>query len=89
MVRTSDKFPGVEWIDGTGEFIKINLKLCIGCANCAKVCLANCFEIIEKKARIRSLKECMECGSCWYICPENAIEFEWPKGGTGYRSEWG
>ena len=49
MVRTSEKFPGVEWVEGAGEFIKINEEICIGCANCVKVCLAGCFEIVQKK----------------------------------------
>lgn len=89
MGRTSEEFPGVEWVDGTGTFIKIDEKKCTGCGNCTKVCLAECFEIVAKRARIRSLELCMECGSCWYVCSENAIAFSWPKGGTGFRTNWG
>ena len=29
------------------------------------------------------------CAACWYFCKEEAIDFSWPKGGTGYRSDWG
>ena len=89
MVRKSDEFPGVEWLEGAGDFIKINDKICTGCANCVKVCLAGCFEIINQKARVISLETCMECASCWYICVEGAIDFSWPPGGTGYKSDWG
>jgi ferredoxin-like protein FixX len=89
MVKTSKEFPGVEWVDGTGEFIKIDHQKCTGCSNCVNVCLAKCFEIVDNKAQVSSLERCMECAACWYICPENAIHFFWPRGGTGYRSEWG
>jgi ferredoxin-like protein FixX len=54
-----------------------------------KVCLAGCFEISEKKARVASLDECMECAACWFACERDAITFSWPPGGTGYRSSWG
>jgi len=89
MVRTSDRFPGVEWIGDTGAFIKIDEERCTGCGNCIKVCLGRCFEMEKKLARVKSLAECMECGSCWYVCGEGAIDFSWPRGGTGYRSDWG
>ena len=89
MVRTYKEFPGVEWIGKTGDFIKVDEEKCIGCANCINVCLASCFEMVEKKARIKSLEKCMECASCWYVCQEEAIIFSWPLGGTGYRSDWG
>ena len=89
LVRTSKEFPGVEWVEDTGEFIKIDEEKCIGCANCVNVCLAGCFEIKNKKAKIISLEKCMECASCWYVCKEGAIDFTWPMGGTGYRSDWG
>ena len=89
MVRTFKEFPGVEWVGDTGDFIKINQEKCIGCMNCVKVCLAGCFEIREKKARIKSLEKCMECASCWYVCPEDSILFTLPIGGTGYKSDWG
>lgn len=89
MVKTFKEFPGIEWIEGTGEFIKIKKELCIGCANCVNVCLADCFEIINNKAIIKSLDKCMECAACWYVCTEGALIFYWPKGGTGYKSDWG
>jgi len=54
-----------------------------------KVCLASCFEIIDKKAKIKSLEKCMECSACWYVCSTGAVIFKYPKGGTGFRTEWG
>jgi NAD-dependent dihydropyrimidine dehydrogenase PreA subunit len=87
--RTSERFPGVEWVGDTGEFVNVDGARCTGCGDCLRVCLAECFEVVEKKARVKSLAECMECASCWYVCPEDAIDFSWPRGGTGYRSDWG
>ncbi|MFW9971176.1 MAG: indolepyruvate ferredoxin oxidoreductase subunit alpha [Candidatus Odinarchaeota archaeon] len=89
MVKTFREFPGVEWIEETGDFIKIDKKKCTGCSNCVNVCLGECFLIVEKKAQVKTLEKCMECASCWYVCPEDAIIFTWPIGGTGYKSDWG
>lgn len=89
MVKTFKKFPGVEWVEGTGKFIEIDEKKCNGCANCVKVCLAGCFEVVEKRVKVKSLDKCMECASCWYVCEKGAILFSWPLGGTGFRSDWG
>ncbi len=89
MSRTSDRYPGVEWVDGTGDFIKVDAEKCDGCGNCVKVCLGEVFEIAGKRSRVKDLSECMECAACWYVCDRGAIEFSWPQGGTGYRSDWG
>jgi NAD-dependent dihydropyrimidine dehydrogenase PreA subunit len=89
MGKTFKEFPGVEWVEDPGKFIEIIESKCVGCGNCIRVCLAGCFEIVEKKARIISLEKCMECASCWYVCKEEAIKFSWPIGGTGYKSDWG
>ncbi len=87
--RTHGDFPGVEWVDGTGEFISVDGKKCTGCANCVNVCLGDCWTLVAKKAKIKTLDTCMECASCWYVCESAAIFFKWPAGGTGYRSDWG
>ena len=89
MIKTFKDIPGVEWIEGTGEFIKVDLDKCTGCANCVKVCLGGCYELKNKKAVITSLDRCMECGACWYVCQDDAVLFSWPKGGTGFRTKWG
>lgn len=89
MARTSDRYPGIEWVEGTGNFIQVDPEKCTGCGNCVKVCLGDCWEISKKKARVKSLGECMECAACWYVCEQGAIDFSWPRGGTGYRSDWG
>jgi NAD-dependent dihydropyrimidine dehydrogenase PreA subunit len=87
--RKSEKFPGIEWSGAAGRFISVDSRKCTGCGNCVKVCLAECYEIKDRKARIRNLDLCMECASCWYVCPEDAVVFSWPRGGTGFRTNWG
>lgn len=89
MTRTVDHIPGVAWVEGTGEFIQVDAKTCTGCGNCLKVCLSGCFEIKEQRASIKSLDTCFECGACWYVCDADAIQFSWPRGGTGFKTDWG
>jgi NAD-dependent dihydropyrimidine dehydrogenase PreA subunit len=89
MERTSKRYPGVEWAGAAGTFISIDESRCTGCANCLKVCQGGCFSIENKMARVITLDECMECASCWYVCKDGAIDFTWPPGGAGYRSDWG
>lgn len=89
MVRTSQRVPGVAWVGDAGDFIKIDEKKCTGCGNCVKVCLGRCFQLEKKLAKIKSLDECLECAACYYACLQGAIDFSWPPGGTGYRSDWG
>ena len=89
MTRTIDRFPGVEWVDGDAPFIRVDADKCTGCADCLKVCLADCWEVNDRKARIKTLAACMECACCWYVCDAEAIVFSWPRGGAGYRSDWG
>lgn len=89
MKRNNPNIPGVEWVSGAGRFITIRTSLCTGCGDCVKVCLGECFEIKNQKAKIKSLAACMECASCWYVCQSGAVNFRWPKGGTGFRTRWG
>ncbi len=89
MAGRCEDIPGVEWVKGTGEFIRVVPELCDGCARCVRVCLGDCYEISAKKALVRSLERCMKCAACWYVCPRDAIVFSWPRGGTGFRTDWG
>jgi len=89
MEKKFKEFPGVRWITPSEDFITINIELCSGCAACINVCLAECFILKEGKAQIKSLEKCMECSSCWYICPTDAIQFNYPAGGTGFKTLYG
>ncbi|MEW6554168.1 MAG: 4Fe-4S binding protein [Actinomycetota bacterium] len=89
MALTYEEWPGVEWVEGAGDYITIDPAKCDGCGNCTRVCLAKCFKITKKKAKVVNLDCCMECGACWYVCTPDAISFSWPPGGTGFRTLWG
>lgn len=88
-VKLVEEFPGVEWVSGVGDFVKIDVDRCNGCGDCVLGCLAGCLEMVEGKAQVKTLDGCMECGYCWYLCPVDAVDFSLPPGGTGYRTEWG
>ncbi len=88
-IKTHKAFPGVEWVAGAGDFIQVDSQKCTGCEDCVKACLAECFEIVDSIAQVKTLDGCLECGYCWFICPADAVEFYLPPSGTGFRSEWG
>ena len=47
---------------------------CIGCGLCAKSCVYEAIEIINKKAKISS--KCEGCGVCASVCPQGAIKLK-------------
>ncbi|TFF88189.1 MAG: 4Fe-4S dicluster domain-containing protein [Promethearchaeota archaeon] len=80
---------GVEWNRVKEPFIYIYKEKCIGCGYCVNICLGRCYKIENKKAKIISLDKCLECSACWYICPVNAIDFNYPPGGKGFKTNYG
>ncbi|MHA1298037.1 MAG: indolepyruvate ferredoxin oxidoreductase subunit alpha [Candidatus Helarchaeota archaeon] len=68
-----------------GDFITVNAENCVACGKCIVVCPVNLWVMEKGKAKIRDLyKElCLECGSCWQVCDYNAVNFRYPRGGTG------
>ncbi len=51
---------------------------CIGCGQCARVCIRGHLEVIDGKAReVESAYTCFRCGHCASVCPAQAITPLW------------
>ena len=81
----------VKRVGDTGEFIEVIKEKCNGCGKCALICPMSLWKIRKGKALIAGdyTGKCMECGSCWQICKRDAIDFRFPKGGSGIVVEQG
>lgn len=51
-----------------------NLKLCIACGQCAKICPASAITLTDGKL-IFDYKKCIRCYCCQEMCPKGAIDF--------------
>lgn len=58
------------------EIIRINEKLCDGCAQCVSACAEGAIEIRNGKARLVSETYCDGLGACIGDCPQGAITIE-------------
>lgn len=71
----------------TGDFISFDAAKCTGCGQCALVCAANLWSVSEEKRKARLSSRyrelCLECAACYAVCVEDAIEFRYPRGGSG------
>ncbi len=75
----------------TGDFISLESSKCDGCARCVDVCSMGLWSVADGKARIapRYKELCLECAACWEICEREAVDFWYPKGGTGVVIKYG
>ncbi|MGQ9723302.1 MAG: 4Fe-4S binding protein [Candidatus Jordarchaeum sp.] len=89
--KTVDLREMVKHVGVTGNFIKQDKARCKGCGRCVNICPMELWELRKNKAFLSEdfTEKCVECGSCWLVCESNAIEFNYPKGGTGVIWEYG
>lgn len=78
-------------VEKTGDFIRYDQEKCNGCGLCAMVCSFNLWSVKSGRAKLaaRYREFCLECGACWEICEQEAIDFTYPRGGTGVVIEYG
>jgi ferredoxin-like protein FixX len=77
--------------DQMGDYITYDEEKCNGCGLCAVICSFNLWSVKDGKARLapRYQELCVECAGCWEVCDQEAIDFSYPKGGTGVVIEFG
>ena len=78
-------------VEEMGDFIKYDREKCTGCGLCALVCSFNLWAVKAQRAKlaVHYQQLCVECGACWEVCEPGAIDFSYPKGGTGVVIEFG
>jgi ferredoxin-like protein FixX len=78
-------------ISGTGNFISIDHDKCNNCGRCLIICVMNLWR--KKEGIIYIIddyqQKCLECAACYQVCDAGAINFQYPKGGTGIVIEKG
>ncbi len=81
----------VKRIPDTGDFISIDHEKCNMCGSCLIVCVANLWKKRENLVYIIDdyQSKCFECAACYQACESGAIDFHYPKGGTGVVFEKG
>jgi ferredoxin-like protein FixX len=77
--------------DKMGDYITYDEEKCNGCGYCAVICPFNLWSVKDGKAKLapRYQELCVECAGCWEVCDQEAIDFSYPKGGTGVVIEYG
>ena len=78
--------------EDTGDFIAIDENKCNGCGQCTMICASSLWSVSkEGKAKLspQYKKLCLECAGCWQMCDQEAIQFKYPKGGTGLIIKYG
>jgi len=76
----------------TGDFIQFNEEKCDGCGMCNSVCMANLWAVPKNNKTRLSPKYrelCLECAACYAVCNQDAIDFSYPKGGSGIIIKYG
>lgn len=78
-------------VGDTGDFIEYDSAKCDGCGRCAAVCSMGLWSVSGETASLskRYRELCLECAGCWEICEREAIDFRYPKGGTGVVIKYG
>ncbi len=51
----------------------VNIKLCVGCGKCTRICAHGAAIVTDKKAKIDHDK-CVGCGRCIGVCPRDAVQ---------------
>ncbi len=61
-----------KWEDNE-HWVEIDLDLCVGAAECVKVCPSEVYRLVEGKVVAENIGECAQCLACQGSCPANAI----------------
>lgn len=76
--RATVKYPEVfqEFSPNYRGMIKLDMKVCISCTQCARICPSNAikmYKVGERKYPGLTYERCIFCGFCIDICPVDAL----------------
>ena len=66
--------------------IVVDKEVCRTCdhRDCVLSCPANCYTWNEETGLLSVVYEnCLECGTCYVVCDNEAIDWSYPRGGSG------
>lgn len=71
--------------------LQVNQELCRKCKNrcCLWACPAKVYTINEQGEIRVEFEACLECGTCLIVCRSNAVQWSYPKGGSGVQYKYG
>jgi len=75
-----------------GDFISFHQEKCNGCGACVLVCSAGLWAMTQNgKSRLSPHYQelCLECAACYAVCEQEAIDFRYPRGGSGIVIKYG
>ena len=57
-----------------GVVVEIDYDRCVGAGECAYVCPASVYEVVDGKSTCPNIDDCVQCCACQSVCPTKAIK---------------
>jgi len=91
-ISMNDKLATLTFHVDKNAHIVIDKKICSQCINrcCLHICPVDNYQWDEEgNSLIFNYEGCLECGTCRLICPLGAIQWSYPKRGSGVVYKFG
>lgn len=77
---TAGSMPRATRWEEADQWVEVDLALCNGAGQCAHICPADVYKIVDGEVKADSIGECVACGACQDVCPNDVILRHWAWG---------